>query len=98
MFIEEACLEAGYTRLGSIWKSTITRLGGSVPTAYGWGQALRATNGAGHGLGASPCLARCSWFTGYLFVEDAKRGFAKMLRRSSAKYHQPNDGQAADGL
>jgi hypothetical protein len=33
-----------------------------------------------------------------LFVEEAKRGFAKMLRRSSAKDHHPNEGQAADGL
>jgi hypothetical protein len=35
---------------------------------------------------------------GTLFVEDAKRGFAKMLQRSSAKDPQSNDGQAADGL
>jgi hypothetical protein len=27
---------------------------------------------------------------GTLFVEDAKRDFAKMLRRSRAKDHQPN--------
>ena len=37
MSIEEACLEASYTRLQPIWTSAITTLAGLVPMAYGWG-------------------------------------------------------------
>jgi hypothetical protein len=72
MSIEEACLEAGYTRLRPIWTSAISTLAGLLPTAYGWD-------------GVEP------------FVQPMS-GFAKMLRWSSAKDHQPNDGQSADGL
>ena len=37
MSSEEACLEADYTRLRSIWTSAIITLTGLVPTAYDWG-------------------------------------------------------------
>jgi multidrug efflux pump subunit AcrB len=102
MSIEEACLEAGYTCLRPIWTDAITTLAGLVPTAYGWGGVKPFVQ---------PMARAMAWWLafampitlflvplGTLYVEDAKRGFAKMFRRSSAKDHQPNDGQAADGL
>jgi hypothetical protein len=66
----------------------------------GWGRALRAADDAGHGLGLAFAMPITLFLVPLdtLFVEDDKRGFAKMLRRSSAKDHQPNDGKAADGL
>ena len=102
MSIEEACLEAGYTRLRSIWTSAITTLAGLVPTAYGWGGVepfvQPMARAMAWGLAFAMPITLFLVPLGTLFVEDAKRGFAKMLRRSSAKDHQPNDGQAADGL
>jgi hypothetical protein len=77
-----------------------TRGFGAHGLRLGWGQALRAADGAGDGLVASLPMPITLFLVplGTLYVEDAKRGFAKMFRRSSAKDHQPNDGQAADGL
>jgi multidrug efflux pump subunit AcrB len=102
MSIEEAGLEAGYTRLRSIWTSAITTLTGLVPTAYGWGGVepfVQPTARAmAWGLAFAMPITLFLVPLGTLFVEDAKRGFAKMLQRSSAKDPQSNDGQAADGL
>jgi hypothetical protein len=88
--------------LWSIWKSTITTLAGLVPTAYGWGEAEPFVKPMARAMAWGLAFAMPSTLflvpRGTLFVEDGKRGFAKMLRRSSAKDHQPNDGQAADGL
>jgi hydrophobic/amphiphilic exporter-1 (mainly G- bacteria), HAE1 family len=102
MSLEEACLEAGYTRLRPIWKNAITTLADLVPMAYGWGGVEPFVQPMARAMAWG--LAFAMPFTlflvplGTLCVEDAKRGFARMLRRSSAKDHQPNDGQAADGL
>ena len=102
MSIEEACLEAGYTSLRSIWTSAITTLTGLVPTAYDWGGVETCVQPMARamawGLAFAIPITLFLVPLGTLFVEDAKRGFAKMFRRSSAKDHQPHDGQAADGL
>jgi multidrug efflux pump subunit AcrB len=102
MSIEEACLEAGYTRLRSIWTRDITTLAGLVPTAYGWGGGeplvQPMARAIAWGLAFAMPITLFLVPRGTLFAEDAKRGFAKMLRRSSAKDHQPNNGLAADGL
>jgi multidrug efflux pump subunit AcrB len=102
MSIEEAYLEAGYTRLRPIWSSAIITLAGLVPTAYGWGGVEPFVQPMARAIVwglvfAMPITLFLVPFT-TLFVEDDKRGFAKMFRPSSAKDHQPNDGQAADGL
>jgi multidrug efflux pump subunit AcrB len=102
MSIEKACLEAGYTRLRPIWTNAITTLAGLVPTAYGWGGVepfvQPMARAMAWGLAFAMPITLFLVPLGTLYVEDAKRGFAKIFRRSSAKDHQPNDGQAADGL
>jgi multidrug efflux pump subunit AcrB len=102
MSIEKACLEAGYTRLRPIWTNAITTLAGLVPTAYGWGGVepfvQRMARAMAWGLAFAMPTTLFLVPLGTLYVEDAKRGFAKIFRRSCAKDHQPNDGQAADGL
>jgi multidrug efflux pump subunit AcrB len=100
--IEEACLEAGYTRLRPIWTSAITTPAGLVPTAYGWDGVepfvQPMAQAMAWGLAFAMPITLFRVLLGTLFVEAAKRGFAKMFRRSSAKDHQPHDGQATDGL
>ena len=100
--IDEACLEASYTRLRPIWTSAITTLAGLVPTAYGWGGVepfvQPMAQAMAWGLAFAMPITLFRVLLGTPFVEAAKRGFAKMFRRSSAKDHQPHDGQAADGL
>jgi multidrug efflux pump subunit AcrB len=102
MSIEEACLEAGYTRLRPTWTSTITTLAGLVPTAHGWGGVEPFMQPMARAMAWGLAFAmRITLFLvplGTLFVEDARRGFAKIFRRSSAKDLQPHDGQAAGGL
>jgi multidrug efflux pump subunit AcrB len=100
--IEEACLEAGYMRLRPIWTSAIATLAGLVPTAYSWGGVEPFVQPMAEAMAwrlafAMP-ITLFQVLLGTLFVEAAKRGFAKMFRRSSAKDHQPHDGQATDGL
>jgi len=79
--IEEVCLEAGYTRLRPIWTSVITTLAGLVPTAYGWGgvkpflQPMARVRAWGLAFAMPITLFLVP--LGTLFVEDAKRGFAK---------------------
>jgi Cu/Ag efflux pump CusA len=88
--------------LRSIWTSAITTLAGLVPTAYGWGGVepfiQPMARAMAWGLAFAMLITLFLVPLGTLFVEDARRGFAKILRRSSAKDHQPNDGQAADRL
>jgi multidrug efflux pump subunit AcrB len=100
--IEEACLEADYTRLRSIWTNAITTLADLVPTAYGWGGVEPFVQPMARamvwGLAFAMPITLFLVPLGTLCVEDAKRGFAKMFRLSSAKDRQPHDGQAADGL
>jgi AcrB/AcrD/AcrF family len=91
MSIEEVRLEAGYTRLRPVWSSAITTLAGLVPTAYGWGgvepfvQPMAWAMAWGLVFDMPITLFLVPLAT--LFMEDAKHGFAKMFRQSSAKDH-----------
>lgn len=89
MSIEEACVEAGYTRLRPIWASAITTLAGLVPPAYGWGgfepfvQPMART--MAWGLAFAMPITLFLIPIGTLFVEDVNRGLAHLFRWSGAK-------------
>jgi multidrug efflux pump subunit AcrB len=101
MSIEEACVEAGYTRLRPIWASAITTLAGLVPTAYGWGgfepfvQPMART--MAWGLAFAMPITLFLIPIGILLVEDVNRGLAQLFRWSGAKDHHHKDGQTAGG-
>jgi multidrug efflux pump subunit AcrB len=96
MSIEEACLEAGYTRLRPIWASSITTLAGLVPTAYGWGgfepfvQPMARAMACGLAFAMPITLFLIPMAT--LFVDDAKGGLAKIFRRPASKKQQADNG------
>jgi multidrug efflux pump subunit AcrB len=98
MAIEEACLEAGYTRLRPIWASSITTLAGLLPTAYGWGgvepfvqpMALAMAWGLAFAMPITLVLIPM----GTLFVEDVKCGLVRIFRRLGAKNHHGDNGRS----
>jgi multidrug efflux pump subunit AcrB len=94
--LEEACLEAGATRLRPIWASSITTLVGLVPTAYGFG---------GYEPFVQPMARAMAWglafampFTlflipmGVLVIEDGKHFLARVFRGISPKNHRADNG------
>lgn len=93
--IEDACLEAGYTRLRPIWASSITTLVGLLPTAYGFG---------GHEPFVQPMARAMAWglafampFTlflipmGTLVVDDARRLLMRIFKGKGLKNHHIDD-------
>jgi multidrug efflux pump subunit AcrB len=96
MPMEEACLEAGYTRLRPIWASSITTLVGLLPTAYGFGgfepfvQPMART--MAWGLAFAMPITMFLIPMGALLVEDARQGLARRLRGAKAKNHQSENG------
>jgi multidrug efflux pump subunit AcrB len=98
MPIEEACLEAGYTRLRPIWASSITTLVGLLPTAYGWGGfepfVQPMARAMAWGLAFAMPITLLLIPVGVLLVEDARRGLARIFRRPDSKNHQDDNGQS----
>jgi multidrug efflux pump subunit AcrB len=98
MPIEEACLEAGYTRLRPIWASSITTLAGLLPTAYGWGGyepfVQPMARAMAWGLAFAMPITLFLIPLGTLFVEDARRGLARLFRRPGPKNHQDDNGRS----
>ena len=98
MPIEEACLEAGYTRLRPIWASSITTLVGLLPTAYGWGGfepfVQPMARAMAWGLAFAMPITLLLIPVGVLLVEDARRSLARMFRRPDSKDPQGDNGQA----
>lgn len=99
MSIEEACLEAGYTRLRPIWASSITTLAGLLPTAYGWGGfepfVQPMARAMAWGLAFAMPITLFLIPMGTLFVEDARRGLAQIFRRSGPKNHQSDTSHSS---
>jgi multidrug efflux pump subunit AcrB len=98
MAIEEACLEAGYTRLRPIWASSITTLAGLLPTAYGWGGVepfvQPMARAMAWGLAFAMPITLVLIPMGMLFVEDAKCGLVRVFRRLGAKNHHGDKGRS----
>jgi multidrug efflux pump subunit AcrB len=98
MSVEEACLEAGYTRLRPIWASSITTLAGLLPTAYGWGGyepfVQPMARAMAWGLAFAMPITLFLIPMGTLFVEDAKRGLASIFRRPGPKNHRGDNGHS----
>jgi multidrug efflux pump subunit AcrB len=93
--MEDACLEAGSTRLRPIWASSITTLVGLLPTAYGFG---------GYEPFVQPMARAMAWglafampFTlflipmGALVVDDGRRLLTRVFQQVGPKNHQADD-------
>jgi multidrug efflux pump subunit AcrB len=97
MPIEEACLEAGYTRLRPIWASSITTLVGLLPTAYGWGGfepfVQPMARAMAWGLAFAMPITLLLIPVGVLLVEDARRGLVRIFRRPDSKDSGGDNGR-----